>query len=241
LEGQFTVTVGTVFERSKIPLSKWWMAVYLLSAGKKGTSSHQIHRTLKVSYKTAWFMTHRIREAMRDGSLAPPMGSGGGIVEADETYIGKIKGAKPKRGGSHKHMVFALIDRDTGKARTFHIDGRRAADIVPIVRDNLSKEARLVTDEAPVYVKVGREFAAHERLDHFNKEYVRYASDGEAITTNTLENYFSVFKRGNERRLPALQREAFAPLSYGVRISLQQPLQARLRGWGTCGARHARH
>lgn len=93
-------------------------------------------------------MTHRIREAMREGGLLPPMGSDGGIVEADETYIGKIKGAKPKRGGSHKNMVFALVDGRTGKARTFHIDGRRSADIVPIVRDNLSKEARLITDES---------------------------------------------------------------------------------------------
>jgi transposase-like protein len=200
-EGQFTVTVGTVFERSKIPLSKWWMAVYLLSAGKKGTSSHQIHRTLKVSYKTAWFMTHRIREAMREGGLVPPMGSGGGRVEADETFIGKIKGSKPKPGGSHKHMVFALVDRKTGKARTFHVDGKSVADIGPIVRENLAKEARLITDEGRWYVKLGREFASHETVDHWNKEYVRYATDPETgeeyfVTTNTLENYFSVFKRG---------------------------------------------
>jgi transposase-like protein len=106
-KGQFTVTVGTVFERSKIPLSKWWLATYLLSAGKKGTSSHQIHRTLKVSYKTAWFMTHRIREAMRSGELAPPMGGNGGTVEADETFIGRIKGEKVRGGGAHKNMVLA--------------------------------------------------------------------------------------------------------------------------------------
>jgi len=199
-EGQFTVTVGTVFERSKIPLSKWWMAVYLLSAGKKGTSSHQIHRTLKVSYKTAWFMTHRIREAMRTGGLAP-MGGNGGAVEADETYIGRIKGERKRQGGHHKHMVLALLDREAGEVRTFHIDGKTRADIVPIVRDNISKEARLLTDEARHYIRVGREFASHETVDHYGEEYVRYASDVQtrtkyAISVNTLEGFFSVFKRG---------------------------------------------
>jgi hypothetical protein len=146
-------------------------------------------------------MAHRIREAMREGGLTAPMGSGGGHVELDETFIGKIKGAKPKPGGSHKNMVFALLDRKTRKARTFHIDGKRLADIVPIVRDNISKEGRLMTDEARVYVRLGREFAGHEAVDHFNKEYVRYATDPEtgeeyAITVNTLEGYFSIFKRG---------------------------------------------
>jgi hypothetical protein len=109
-------------------------------------------------------------------SLAPPMGSGGSHVEADETYIGTIKGAKRKPGGSHENMVFALLDRDTGKAPTFHVDGKRVADIGPIVRKNLAKDARLVTDEGRWYVKLGREFASHETVDHWNKEYVRYGN-----------------------------------------------------------------
>jgi transposase-like protein len=199
-EGQFTVTVGTVFERSKIPLSKWWLATFILSAGKKGTSSHQLHRTLKVSYKTAWFMTHRIREAMRTGGLAP-MGGGGGTVVSDETFIGRIKGEKPRPGGAHKNMVLALLDRDSKQVRTFHIDGKTSADIVPIVRENISKDARLVTDEGRHYRRVGREFVSHETVNHYHEEYVRYASDVKsrttyAISVNTLEGYFSVFKRG---------------------------------------------
>jgi transposase-like protein len=200
-EMDFTVTTGTVMESSHIPLHKWLQGFHLLASSKKGFSAHQLHRTIKVTYKSAWFMAHRIREAMRAGGLAAPMGEGGGHVEADESYIGKIKGAKPKRGGSHKQMVFALIDRQTGQARTFHVDGKRVADIGPIIRNNLSKEARLITDEGRWYVKLGREFASHETVDHWNKEYVRYAIDPETgeeyvITTNTLENYFSVFKRG---------------------------------------------
>ena len=110
-KGSFTVTVGTVFERSKVPLTKWWLATYLLSASKKGYSAHQLHRTLKVSYKTAWFMMHRIREAMRTGGLAP-MGGGGKVVEADETYIGRLEGVPKQRfGGAHKNIVMTLVER----------------------------------------------------------------------------------------------------------------------------------
>jgi transposase-like protein len=191
-KGQFTVTVGTVFERSKIPLSKWWMAVYLLSAGKKGTSSHQIHRTLKVSYKTAWFMTHRIREAMRNGALMPPMGTGGGAVEVDETFIGRVKGMPKRRGGyTHKQAVLSLIDRDTKQVRTFHIGDASASAIAPIVRENISREARMMTDEAAYYTVIGREVASHESVQHGKEEWAR----GD-VHTNTLEGYFSVFKRG---------------------------------------------
>jgi transposase-like protein len=191
-EGQFTVTVGTVFERSKIPLSKWWMAVYLLSAGTKGTSSHQIHRTLKVSYKTAWFMTHRIREAMRNGGLMPPMGTGGGAVEVDETFIGRVKGMPKRRGGyTHKQAVLSLLDRDTKQVRTFHISDASASAIAPIVRENISREARMMTDEAGYYTVIGREVASHESVQHGKEEWAR----GE-VHTNTLEGYFSIFKRG---------------------------------------------
>lgn len=149
---QFTVRVGTVFEASKVELHKWLQAVYLMCASKKGVSSHQLHRILEVTYKTAWFMTHRIREAMRSGDLTP-FGGGGGPVEADETFIGTDRAIKPKgekrgRGYAHKHKVLALIDRETGKARTMVIESLKADDLAPILRENVDKEARLMTDEA---------------------------------------------------------------------------------------------
>jgi Transposase and inactivated derivatives len=192
---QFSVTVGTVFERSKIPLSKWLQAVYLMVSSKKGISSHQLHRMLGVTYKSAWFMSHRIREAMRDGDLSP-FGSGGGAVEVDETFIGNDRTIKPKhskkgRGYHHKHKVLALVDRTTGKARSMVVDDLKATTLAPIVRENLAKEARLMTDEAAYYTIVGREFAEHGVVHHGNDEYVR----GD-IHTNTIEGYFSIFKRG---------------------------------------------
>lgn len=188
-KSQFTVTVGTIFERSKVPLSKWWLAIHLLAAGKKGTSSHQLHRLLGVSYQTAWFMTHRIREAMRDGALSP-MGGSGKVVEADETFIGRVAGEPKRRGRGHKRTVLALMERG-GSVRSFHVEGTRVADVAPIVRGNIQREARLHTDEATHYREVGAEFAAHETVNHGNDEYVR----GD-VTTNTVEGYFSIFKRG---------------------------------------------
>jgi transposase-like protein len=201
-KGQFTVTVGTVFERSKIPLSKWWMAVYLLNSSKKGISAHQIHRTLKVTYKTAWFMMHRIREAMRTGGLAP-MGGGGKTVEVDETYIGRLKGRPKAKGTGHKNIVLTLVERG-GTARSFHIDSTSIADIAPILRENISRESGLMTDEAKQYTEVGKDFASHETVHHGNEEYVRYSTivsfpDGvpsPIITTNTVEGFYSIFKRG---------------------------------------------
>jgi transposase-like protein len=190
---QFTVTVGTVFERSKVPLNKWLLATHLMASSKKSMSAHQLHRSLGVTYKTAWFMFHRIREAMREGALAP-FGAGGGIVEADETFIGNDPTRKKKpnaRGGHHKHKVLALIDRDTGRARSMVIEDVNAKEIGPILRENIDKEARLVTDEASHYLPLGKHFADHASVNHGKGEYVR----GE-IHTNTAEGYFSVFKRG---------------------------------------------
>jgi transposase-like protein len=191
---QFTVTVKTVFERSKIPLSKWLAALFLLTASKKGVSAHQVHRSLDISYKSAWFMMHRLREALRTGGLLPPMGEGGGPVEADETYLGNLKDGPPvkkKRSGFHKQAVLTLVDRKSGQARSFHIAGSRADDIAPIARQNIAREARLMTDQATWYKKLGAEFASHETVDHGKFEYAR----GD-VTTNTVESYFSVFKRG---------------------------------------------
>lgn len=184
---QYTVTVGTVFERSKIPLHKWFQAVYLLCSSKKGMSSHQLHRTLGVTYKTAWFMAHRIREAMREGTW-DKLGGDGGLVEADETYIG---GKKKTRGGyAHKEAVVSLVERG-GKVRSVHVPKVNAASLRPILTEQIAKEANLRTDKANYYASVGKEFASHLSVDHGIGEYVR----GDAHT-NTLEGYFAILKRG---------------------------------------------
>ncbi len=187
---QFTVRVGTVFESAHIPLHKMLQAVYLMCSSKKGISSHQLHRTLEITYKSAWFLTHRIREAMRDGTLAP-MGGAGGTIEADETFIGRLKGQpKGKSGYAHKNVVLTLVERG-GSARSFHIDNASVSQIVPIVRQNVRRESTLMTDEARHYVGVGKEFSAHGAVEHSADEYVR----GE-VHTNTVEGYYSIFKRG---------------------------------------------
>ena len=188
---QFTVKVGTVFEHGRMPLHKMLQAVYLITSSKKGISAHQLHRTLEITYKSAWFLVHRIREAMRCGDLAP-FGSDGGAVAVDETYIGKRKGfGNPKGGHAHKMAVLGLVDRDSGKCRMFYVENAGGHMVQPIVLDNLSREARLMTDEATMYRTIGREFAEHSSVKHCRKEYVR----GD-ITTNTVEGCFSIFKRG---------------------------------------------
>jgi transposase-like protein len=189
-EKPFSVTVGTVFESSHVPLNKWVYATHLLTASKKGISSHQLMRMLDVSYKTAWFMSHRIREGMRPATLTP-MGGSGKIVEADETYIGQQEGLKTDVSRYHnKNMVVTLVERG-GSARSFHTDGHSIASIVPIVRQNVRRESRLMTDKALHYRRVGEEFAEHGTVAHERDEYVR----GE-IHSNTVENYYSIFKRG---------------------------------------------
>jgi transposase-like protein len=192
---QFTVTVGTIFERSKIPLSKWWFAIHLVASSKKGISAHQLHRMLGVTYQTAWFMEHRIREAMRDGGLAP-MGGTGAIVEIDETYIGRKEGFETKRGTGHKNAVLTLVERG-GSARSFHVEGVKKEDLLPIVRANLGRETHVMTDESATYAKLGKEFAKHDAVDHSREEYA-YTDrvTGTVISTNTVEGYYSIFKRG---------------------------------------------
>ncbi|AZU05248.1 ISSpo8, transposase [Glycocaulis alkaliphilus] len=192
---QFTVKVGTVFEHGRVPLNKFLQAVYLMCSSKKGVSSKQLERTLEVTYKTAWFMAHRIREAMRSGDLAP-FGGNGGTVEVDETFIGHDKAMKPRgekkgRGYHHKFKVLSLIDRETGQARSMVVDDLKAATLIPLVQANVAKEARVFTDEAGQYHTLGRHFAEHDFVRHNKGEYGR----GE-VHTNTIEGYFSVFKRG---------------------------------------------
>jgi transposase-like protein len=193
---QFTVTVKTVFERSKIPLTKWLAALFLLMASKKGISAHQVHRSLGISYKSTWFMMHRLREALRQGGLAP-MGGGGKVVEADETYFGRLEGVpKMQRGFTHKNVVLTLVERG-GSARSFHIDGQAISDVMPIIRENVARETRMNTDEAKHYYGLGKEYAGHDTVNHRYEEYVRYTGDAEyVITTNTVEGYYSIFKRG---------------------------------------------
>jgi transposase-like protein len=201
---QFTVTVKTVFERSHIPLTKWLAALFLLTASKKGVSAHQVHRSLGISYKSAWFMMHRLREALRQGGLAP-MGGTNKVVEIDETVFGKQQGA-PKRlsaGGSYfRNTVLTLVTRG-GLARSFHVDGTTLATLLPIIRANIQAETFVMTDEASWYLNLGKTFGSHEAVKHSAKEYVRRDwtwHTGQLqqikIHTNTVEGYYSIFKRG---------------------------------------------
>lgn len=191
----FTVKVGTIFEDSKVKMHLWLQAFYLICGSKKGISSNQLHRTLGVTLKTAWFMDHRIREAMRHGSLAPPLGGGeGGVVESDETYLGNnkdFKHFKRLRGYQHKHTILTLVDRD-GEARSFHVDRTDAVSILPIIKANIAKEATVVTDTAGHYRSLKKERGdKHQAVNHRAGEYARGP-----IYTNTVEGYFSIFKRG---------------------------------------------
>ncbi len=205
---QFTVTVGTVFERSKIPLNKWLLAVHLMCASKKGMSAHQLHRMLGVTYKTAWFMCHRIREAMRDDDApSSPLGGSGKTIEADETYIGKRETprklsrgriAKPtksgKAGGAQKRIVVGLVERG-GKSRMFHVNDANKQTVREVLVRNADRQSVLYTDESRLYPETGAEFAAHKTVKHSGKEYARREGDT-VVHTNTIENVFSVFKRG---------------------------------------------
>jgi transposase-like protein len=190
---EFTATVGTIFERSHVKLHKWFQAAHLMASSKKGISAHQLHRTLKVTYKTAWFMEHRLREAMRDGSLSP-MGGAGAIVEIDETLQGRVAGAPNKvPHGQHfnwRNIVLTLVERG-GSARSFHINNATMGTLLPIIRENVSRESAVMTDELTAYKKLGDEFSSHETVNHSIKEYVRGR-----VTTNTVEGYFALFKRG---------------------------------------------
>jgi transposase-like protein len=189
---QFTVTVGTVFEDSRIPISKWLLAIHLIASSKKGMSAHQIHRNLGVSYKAAWFMMHRLRYAMKAGPLADLMA---GIVEVDETYVGARQKRGTRRGrpgpDSHKTPVVALVERGTGRVRAFTMPRVTSENLKDAVYGNVDKKARLMTDEYFAYRSVGEQMAEHGVVKHSNDEFVR----GDAYT-NTVEGFFSLLKRG---------------------------------------------
>lgn len=186
----FTVKIGTIFEASHVPMNLWLQAIYLMCASKKGISSNQLHRTLGVTLKTAWFMSHRIREAMRDDTLGV-FGAGGGVVEIDETFIGREPGKEVKRGVGHKMKVLTLVDRTTGQAKSVVVDDLKIRTLLPILKANIAADAIVYTDEAMQYDNLRNHFASHESVNHGAEEYVR----GD-VTTNTVEGYFSIFKRG---------------------------------------------
>jgi len=182
---QFSATVGTIFEKSHIPLTKWFMAFQLLASSKKGMSAHQLHRMLDITYKSAWFMAHRIRHVMKQTPFGDKLG---GIVEADETYIGG-----KSRGMGHtdkKVPVFALVERG-GRVRSFTMPRVTAINLKRSIQEHVSPEAKLMTDELIAYAKIGKKFSDHQTVNHSQKEYAR----GEA-GTNTVEGYFSLLKRG---------------------------------------------
>ncbi len=205
-KGQFTVTVGTVFERSKIALNKWVFAADLMAASKKGISAHQLHRMLGVTYKTAWFMAHRLREAMKeDVKSSGPLGGEGKTVEADETYIGRKDDQTPspqrkgkpylkRKPGNIKRTVVALVERG-GSVRSFHVEHATRDTVQEILFRNVDRKSALHTDESRLYTVPGQSFDSHRTVNHSSGEYVRYEGE-KVVHSNTVENVFSVFKRG---------------------------------------------
>jgi transposase-like protein len=189
---QFTVKVGTVFEHGRIPLHKMLQATYLMCSSKKGVSAHQLHRTLEITYKTAWFLAHRIREAMREGKMPGGLGGDNRVVEADETYIGgKAKNVHRGKPVPKKEPVVSLVERD-GRVSSHHVPVVKAKTLRPVLRSHIDRKSYLMTDEAMVYTGVGREFEGHGTVNHSIGEYVR----GTFWHTNTVEGYFSILKRG---------------------------------------------
>ena len=187
----FTVTVGTVMEDSKIPLNKWLLAFRLMAGSKKGISAHQLHRSLGVTYKSAWFLAHRIREAM---NIEPegPLGGPDSVVEADETYVGGKQRNRATRTVKPKKAVVALVERD-GRARSFHVANVNAKTLRPLIFTNVDRSSALMTDESPVYTGIGRQFSYHGKVNHSASQYV---TTGGWKHSNTAENFFSIFKRG---------------------------------------------
>ena len=198
----FTVKIGTIFEASHVPMHKWLQAIFLVASSKKGISANQLHRTLDVTLKTAWFMGHRIREAMRKGALVP-MGGPGQIVEADETYFGRKANPEPsvhrrgrpylKRKGAGpagKRAIVSLVERG-GSVRSFHVKQANKHNVTALVSENVDRESRLFTDESRLYNDVGPMFAEHGTTKHSAGEYARGV-----VHSNNVEAYFSVFKRG---------------------------------------------
>ena len=189
---QFTIKVGTVFESSHLPLNVWLQAVHLMTCSKKGISSHQIMRLLDVTYKTAWFMTHRIREAMKEPNWnqTGQLGGAGMTIEGDETYMGGKAHNRAFDPIPHKNLVVSLVERG-GRVRSFHVPNVTAANLSPIIARHAHRDSRFMTDESNVYAHTAKWFADYQTVNHSAKEYAR----GDAYT-NTIEGFFSILKRG---------------------------------------------
>jgi hypothetical protein len=187
---KFTCRTGTVMERSHIPLSKWLLATHLMAASKKGMSASQMARMLGVTYKSAWFLCHRIREAMAPTAQTPPLGGAGSIVEVDETFVGGKAKNRAYRDAAPKNVVVSLVERD-GRARSFFVANIKAKELRNLIVTNVDRSSHLMSDEAHVYTWVGREFTTHGTVNHGAAEYVRGVDH-----SNTAENFFSIFKRG---------------------------------------------
>jgi transposase-like protein len=186
----FTVRIGTIFEASHVPLHIWLQAMFLIAGSKKGISSNQLHRTLGVTLKTAWFMSHRIREAMAGGTDL--LGGDGGVVEVDETFIGRKTGTQVRRSFHHKIPVMSLVHRESGKARSFVVNAATRENLLPIVHANVDRSTYIMTDENLAYRRQFRDlYLGHGVVTHSAGEYGRGR-----IHTNTIEGFFSIFKRG---------------------------------------------
>ena len=241
---KFTVKVGTIFEDSHIQMRDWLTAIHLICSSKKGISANQIHRTLGITLKSAWFLMHRIREAMRDGSMAPMSG----VVEIDETIIGRVEGA-PKKGpalkgrSGYRNTVLTLVERG-GSARSFHVDSATIANMKPIVQANVTREARIMTDEFTAYREIGAGFASHDTVNHGRDEYVRHEGD-KLVTTNTVEGFYSIFKRGmkgvyqhcKEKHLHRYLAEFDFRYSSRVRLGINDTARAERALVGASGKR----
>jgi transposase-like protein len=254
----FTIMTGSIMERSHVKLTKWAAAFYLAASSKKGFSAHQLHRSLGCQYNTAWFLEHRVREAMRRGDLdLGPLGGDGGIVEADETYYGKIEKPRTKRtsGGpyikrgkaANKRPILSLVERG-GRVRSFHVPVATKAEVNKIVNTNIAKESRLHTDESRLYGDAVDHFAAHKSVKHSVSEYVRYEK-GEAIHTNSAEGFFSIFKRGmrgiyqhcSEKHLHRYLAEFDFRYNYRVRLGYDDETRAVIAVRGAEGKRLTYH
>ncbi|HKW52841.1 MAG TPA: IS1595 family transposase [Stellaceae bacterium] len=188
----FTVKIGTIFEGSHIAMRDWLVAIHLIASSKKGMSANQLHRTLGITLKSAWFMAHRIREAMKrsDDLFSPPMGGDGSTIEADVTYVGRKPGTKVRHGAGHLNPVFSLVERD-GSARSFHVPNVTGETLRRVVAVHASRDSHFMTDEARTLTEIGWNFRSHGTVKHSEDEYVRGH-----IHTNTVEGYFSILKRG---------------------------------------------
>jgi transposase-like protein len=251
-KGQFTVLTGSVMESSHIPLPKWVLAIRLMTSSKKGVSAHQVHRSLGITYKSAWFLCHRIREAMRDENPAP-IGGEGKIVEADEAYHGKRetpRAPSPQRkgrpytkggksGGGDKRPIVALVERG-GEARAVHMNHITGKDLRDYKVRNASRKSRLHTDESKLYPSIGKEFATHETVNHSAKEYAR----GD-VTTNSAEGFFGIFKRGmvgvyqhcGEQHLQRYLDEFTFRYNNRIRLGVDDAQRATIATYGMSGKR----